>query len=215
MPKARFAVELPPDTWSAEVSRSFPDARLRLLTGITVDERAVELGEVRGAEADAVDAAIADHPDVLEHERLYAADERTLAQYATNERALYEFLRRSSVPPEFPIVVEDGWFRFEVTASRGQIREVESILDRGERPYEVLAVVGSPDSEGLLTERQRELLETAVRSGYFEVPRECTLAELAAETGVDKSTASGIVRRGEARLVTWFLTGSGGIDDVT
>jgi len=47
-----------------------------------------------------------------------------------------------------------------------------------------------------------------VREGYFEVPRDCTLAELADEIGVDKSTASGVLRRGEARVLKRFLTGS-------
>jgi predicted DNA binding protein len=42
------------------------------------------------------------------------------------------------------------------------------------------------------------------------VPRECTLANLARSVDVDKSTASTVLRRGEARLVKWFLTGPEG-----
>ena len=41
---------------------------------------------------------------------------------------------------------------------------------------------------------------------YFEVPRECPLEDLADDLEVDKSTASGVLRRGEGRIVTWFLT---------
>lgn len=215
MLSARFAVELPPDSWAADVSRSFPECEFRLLTGITVDEHAVELGEVRGDGAGAANEAIAAHPDVREHETLSAGQERALAQYRTRERSLYEFLRRSSVPPEFPVVVEDGWFELAVTATREQVREVRDALDRGDLSYELLAVLGGADSERLLTDRQRELLETAVREGYFEVPRSCTLAEVADEVGVDTSTASGVIRRGEARLVRWFLAGAGGVADGT
>jgi predicted DNA binding protein len=209
MLQARFAAELPPDAWTADVSRSFPAAELRLLTGITVGETAVELGEVRGGPVDAVDAAIADHPQVLEHERLYRDEDRAVAQYRTTERSLYAFLRRSSVPPEFPVVVSDGWYRFSVTAPREQVREVRAVLEASDRPYEVLALVDAGDAEGLLTDRQRDLLETALRAGYFEVPRECTLTELADRVGVDKSTASGVVRRAERNLVSWFLAGAG------
>ncbi len=45
--------------------------------------------------------------------------------------------------------------------------------------------------------------------GYYEVPRECTLAELAAKLEIDKSTASTIIRRGESRVLQWFLGGHG------
>ncbi|WP_436903087.1 helix-turn-helix domain-containing protein [Halovenus halobia] len=73
--------------------------------------------------------------------------------------------------------------------------------------YRSVSLVTRTDAESLLTERQREVLDAAVREGYLAVPRECTLAELAATLDVDKSTASTILRRGQARLVEWFLAG--------
>lgn len=209
MIKARFSIELPAETWIAEVSRAFPSTGFRLLTGIAVGDGAIELGEVVGDDVEAVTDAIADHPDVVDYEELYVEDDRALAQYRTTEQSLYGFLRGSTLPPEFPVVVENGWFEVEVTATRDQIQEFRSMLEGSDWPHEVLAVVGSTDPERLLTARQRDLLDVAVREGYFEVPRECTLADVAAAADVDKSTASGILRRGEARLVKWFLTGSG------
>jgi predicted DNA binding protein len=201
MLQARFAAELPPDAWTADVSRSFPAAELRLLTGITVGETAVELGEVRGGPVDAVDAAIADHPQVLEHERLYRDEDRAVAQYRTTERSLYAFLRRSSVPPEFPVVVSDGWYRFSVTAPREQVREVRAVLEASDRPYEVLALVDAGDAEGLLTDRQRDLLETALRAGYFEVPRETDLGTLSEEFDISEQALSERLRRGVSSVL--------------
>jgi predicted DNA binding protein len=58
-----------------------------------------------------------------------------------------------------------------------------------------------------LTDRQREYLTAAHRRGYFDVPRECTLAELADALGVDKSTVSVTLRRGTERVVGQFLVG--------
>lgn len=49
-----------------------------------------------------------------------------------------------------------------------------------------------------------------MRHGYFEVPRECTLEELAARFDADKSTISAVLRRGESRVLKWFLTGPAG-----
>lgn len=52
-----------------------------------------------------------------------------------------------------------------------------------------------------LTNRQREALSVAWAVGYYAVPREGELTIVADELGCAVSTASNILRRGEARLV--------------
>lgn len=52
--------------------------------------------------------------------------------------------------------------------------------------------------------RQRELLNTAVERGYFEIPRECTLEEIADEMGITKTTASNHLRKLEGEVVTFL-----------
>lgn len=52
-----------------------------------------------------------------------------------------------------------------------------------------------------LTAEQREALAVAARSGYFEEPRDATLADLAAELDISLSAASGRLRRASATLV--------------
>ena len=53
--------------------------------------------------------------------------------------------------------------------------------------------------------RQREFLNTAVEKGYFEIPREVTLEELAKEMGITKTTASNHLRKAEHTLITFVL----------
>jgi predicted DNA binding protein len=198
---------LPPETWISEVSRSFPDATFRLLTGVPIRDRAMELGEIVGGDAESAAEAIRSHPDVVAYDSLYADEERVLAQYESTEQRLYGFLGRSSLPPEFPIVVEDGRFEFDLTATREQFEAVGAALDGSEFDYELLSVVETGDENAVLTDRQRDCLGVALREGYFEVPRECTLAEVADAVGIDKSTASEILRRGESRVLKRFLLG--------
>jgi predicted DNA binding protein len=198
---------LPPETWISEVSRSFPDATFRLLTGVPIRDRAMELGEIVGGDAESAAEAIRSHPDVVAYDSLYADEERVLAQYESTEQRLYGFLGRSSLPPEFPIVVEDGRFEFDLTATREQFEAVGTALDQSEFDYDLLSAVETADENDVLTDRQRECLGVALREGYFEVPRECTLGDVADAVGVDKSTASEIIRRGESRLLKRFLLG--------
>ena len=50
--------------------------------------------------------------------------------------------------------------------------------------------------ESFLTETQRDLLRSAVREGYFELPRRVSLVDLASEHGISDHEASEELRRG-------------------
>lgn len=201
-----FRIELPPDAWIRDVSTAFPDVRFRLLTGIEAGGgSAVELGETSGPDAVEAAAGVGDHPAVSEFETLYAGEERVLSQYRTADRSLYGFLRESALPPEFPLVVEDGWLECEVTAPRERLAGLESRMASSELNFELRSIAERPGREGLLTDRQRELLTAGLANGYYDVPRERTLTELADDAGIDPSTASGVIRRAERKIVAWFL----------
>jgi predicted DNA binding protein len=203
--RARFRMDLAEDLWVSEVTRSFPDATLRLLTGVPRGDRALELGEIRAENPRDVSDAIRTHPDVSNYDRLFVGESRVVGQYEADEKSLYEFLWSSSLPPEFPIVVENGEMEFDLTATQEQFDTFGTALEATGRQYELLTLVHTDEREQLLTDRQREFLTAAKRHGYFEVPRECTLADLAGTLGVDKSTASETLRRAVARVVDQFL----------
>lgn len=208
MIRARFRLTLRAGMWVTEVSTRFPAATLRLLTGVPMSDRALELGEVRADDPEPVVAAIRSHPDISAYETLWSGDGRELAQYEAVEQGLYEFLWSSSLPPEFPIIVEDGVMEFDLTATREGFEAFGEALDASEQEYELLSVVHEREGETLLTDRQRECVTAALRLGYFEVPRGATLAEVAAALGVDKSTASETIRRAVGRVMGEFLLGN-------
>jgi predicted DNA binding protein len=56
-----------------------------------------------------------------------------------------------------------------------------------------------------LTDRQFEALSIAVASGYFEVPREATLADMADAMAVGKSTAGEHLRRALGRVCEFVV----------
>jgi predicted DNA binding protein len=205
MMRARFRMALPPDLWVVAVSTAFPDATFRLLAGVPKSDRALELGEVVADDPTAAAAAIRDHEDTLAYERLHADDERAITRYETTDQRLYEFLLGASLPPEFPLAVTDGEMEFDLTATREQFEQFGAALDASGLQYDLLMAVETEADGSVLTDRQRECLTVAQRRGYFEVPRDCTLADLADDLGVDKSTASETLRRGTARVLEQFL----------
>lgn len=202
---ARLRVSLPPDAWITEVSSQFPDAEFRLLTGVALDDGALELGEIRGGPVDAAVEATRSHPRVSDYNLLYADDRRALARYRTSDAGLYDLAVDTTLPPEYPVVVSDGRFVYELSGSREEFDALRATLDEADVSYELLSLVTRSESTGLLTDRQREVLGVARRSGYYEVPRRTTLSSVAEQVGIDTSTASEILRRAEGRLVDWHL----------
>lgn len=72
-----------------------------------------------------------------------------------------------------------------------------------------LRSVYSPDAPGQeprsLTHPQREALTTAYEGGFFEVPREITLSDLAADLDISEQAVSQRLRRGTGNLVATML----------
>jgi predicted DNA binding protein len=196
---------LPERLWIAEVSTTYPGATLRLLSAVPLDERSLQLGEVYATDPEAVTTAIRDHPDVLTHERLHGDGDRVLSKYETRERSLFEFLGSTSLLPEYPLSVEDGEMTFAVTATQAEFEAFGDHLDASGLQYELVSVLHRDDPEDVLTPRQRECLTVARRMGYFEVPRDTTLAAVADALDVDTSTASETLRRAVARVLDRFF----------
>lgn len=206
---AQFRIQLPEYLWVSELSREFPGAEFNLLSGYRLDDHALELGEVVAEPIQPALEAMRTHPEITSHELLESEPGRALTKYETTQTDLYEFAELSELTIEFPVDVKNGWYWFDLTGTRAELDELQAVLEASPLRYELESLVTSAETDSLLTDRQREVLDAAVREGYFAVPRECTLAELADSLDVDKSTASTVLRRGEARLVKWFLSGPG------
>lgn len=204
---ARFRIQLPEHTWISEVSRKFPNAEFRLLTGFKTETGGIELGEVLADNLSVISDEIRMHPAIVEHRVVDTTDTRSLSRYETTDSDLYDFVARSSVAPEFPITVQNGWFEYDLTATQHEFERFQSRLEQSDLSFELVSIVRHLEGDGLLTDRQREVLNAALREGYFEVPRECSLEDLATSLDADKSTVSEIVRRGDAEILKWYLTG--------
>lgn len=101
--------------------------------------------------------------------------------------------------------VGDGSWTFTFRFPDGShVDEFHDRADSHDLDFDVQRTYRVADSEGSaygLTEKQRTALATALREGYFRVPREITQEELATELGVQSSAVSETLRRATAELV--------------
>ena len=120
---------------------------------------------------------------------------------------LMESLPYFSTPFEF----KDGKLRVTFLGNTSQIKRYLEILSKQGRPrYRVASLTDarfSPNSPlSRLTDKQRRVLVTAYRYGYYDVPRRTTSEELAGKLNLVKSTFSAHVRKAERRLLAGMLS---------
>lgn len=89
-------------------------------------------------------------------------------------------------------------------AISGQLSEYEDV---GVSPTleRIGGYEGSTDLLDELTDRQREVLETAWQMGYYDVPRAVSADEVAAEMALDSSTVNEHLQRAERNLLSQIL----------
>jgi len=170
-----------------------------------------ELGILHYAEgdADALEAAIADIPEVLGYDiervaegafYVYIRDATTVSL-----REVFESLLTGAVIVVPPIVYhEDGWVTVSLFGDDEQLQAaVEQIPDPVEVVIEQVGGLASaaPAVDAGLTDRQRAAVEAALELGYYDVPREAGHEAVADALECAPSTAAEHLRKAESRVL--------------
>ena len=205
MATAAITITLREEFGLTAASRRHPDAEFRYLAGIEEADHGLGLVEVRGPGLDEILAEVESAAAVRAFELLDRHGDRAVFQYETDVATLYRVVRDAGIVPAFPYTIRDGKLLFTTTTTAERLSRLGEVLRALGVPFDVTAVAGTGDERALLTGRQRQFVETAVESGYYDTPRGCTLTELAAELGVASSTASRILHRAEERIVKRYV----------
>lgn len=207
MPDARLTVAIPTDTWLADLSARHPAATVRVLTALADGDAAFGLLEVTAEDPLSVLGALREFP-ALRTVDLVSADDRTaVVHIETTETALLDPVAAAGVPLQTPFAVEDGRVEWELTTSEDRLAALGEHLSAAGMAYTVEYVkrTDATAPPAVLTSRQSEVLAVALDRGFFAIPREATVADVADEVGVSKSTASDILRRAQRNLTQWYF----------
>ncbi|TKX72070.1 MULTISPECIES: helix-turn-helix domain-containing protein [Halorubrum] len=218
MSRTDLRLDLPTGSWLGDVSRRVPAATLRVAETIAIDgdgrqstgadpETAATV-RVGGTERDRVEAALRDHERVSRATAVEPrGDVRTL-RVVGRAPAYLPAARAVGLPIESTVEVVDGRAAVTVVGDRGRIEAFGRRLAGDGITVEV-AATGDADADRTLTEAQRELVFEAVRAGYYDTPRRCTLTALAEANDIAKSTCSETLHRAEGRVMRRFVDGAG------
>lgn len=192
------------------VFEDLPGVRVELERLVPQDEFVIPYFWVRGAEADDIEAAFQDHIGVVNVELIDSVESEYLMRAEWNP-AYFGILRALA---EEDIVIlsgvgtNQGW-HFEVRGeSRKAISDFRSNCQAEDIPIDITAVHELLPVQGAsyeLTDAQREALVMAYDCGYFDSPRQCSLADVADEIGITQQSLSSRLRRGHKKLIAATL----------
>ena len=193
----RLEVRLPEGHWAGDVTRENPSAVMRI-------EEHMPLGKGRGtarvsATHDLSQSIMGHHK--IEDFRIIDAN-RFAVDIGPGGGGFLKPLREVGVIPHTPFEVRDGWVDWTLECTRGKIRDLIQKFKEENIPHRLVSTRSV--SSRLLTERQSEVFEVAVREGYYDMPRRITLTEMAGLLGIAKSTLSSQLQRMESTIVHTF-----------
>lgn len=205
MAHACICVGLPEDGWKADVTQERPQTAVCLSSTSISNGSGVEIVALSGDGIDDSHRMLQNHPNVCDTTTVQQTPTERVIQVETEASTVMAAADTANVPVTYPVLLRDGTARIRITASRERLSEFGAALDTAGLSYTVTSVQQTTEYCPVLTERQSEVLETAVSCGYYETPRRCSLTELADEVGIAKSTCSGILKRIGTALVEEFL----------
>lgn len=179
-------------------------------TKLLDDNTCITLLQVRG-DLDRLHDILSGHPSVLEY--ALAGEQDGFVYLQTEPHDLGRFLLR--VQAESELIVQlplkhtrDGGVRGTFIGTDDAFQwAVDALPD--EFDLEIKSIGDyHPDMRQLfltLTDRQQEILSTAIRDGYYDDPRRVTQQDIAKRVGIASGTVSQHLRRIEAKVFSEFI----------
>lgn len=169
-------------------------------------DRVMPLVWVTRTDFDTIEDELANDPSVEEVELLSDLDDERLYRMAWVERidTLIEILVEEHGTVIAAFGTERGWNLRVIFPDRDSLsRTYDYCTDHG-LSLEVVSVYDLDEGrQGRfgLTDDQQDALTVAFDRGYYDIPRECTLAELADEVGSSHQALSERIRRAHRNVV--------------
>ncbi|ADB62288.1 Bacterio-opsin activator HTH domain protein [Haloterrigena turkmenica DSM 5511] len=189
------------------VFERLPDVTIELERMIPARDVVVPYFWVRGTPVDDIEDAFDDHPGVVEIELIDSvADEYLLrVEWSLEYAGVLSTLTETKLPLVKAIGTNREW-TFDVRGDdRADIADFQQRCRELDIPITLTKLHAltpiETEAEAALTEPQQEAVLLAYERGYFNSPRDVTMAELGDELGITQQAVASRLRRGIDRLV--------------
>ncbi|MDX1798130.1 MAG: helix-turn-helix domain-containing protein [Candidatus Lokiarchaeia archaeon] len=199
---ARIKIKFPEQLWFSEIFRNYPDVKMEISHFLPYDlERSIgnSVIEIMHYNIDSIIEEISVHPSVFELSVIEREENHVKFNIKTKDPYLLYAIIKCGVLVDFPVRVEDGFAYWRLISSRDRIDQLLTLFEERNINFELLRIGIAPynleDEKYKLTLDELNVLDRAISSGFFEIPRKISLEELANELGKSKSALSVMLRK--------------------
>jgi AraC-like DNA-binding protein len=199
---ARVKIKFPDQLWISEIFKNYPDIKMEISHFLPYDlEKSIgnSVIEILHYNIESIIEEIRIHPSVFEFNVIEKEENRVKFNIKTKDPYLLYAIIKCGVLVDFPVRVEEGFAYWRLISSRERIDQLLTLFERKNINFELLRIGVSPyvieDDKYKLTLDELTILDKAISSGFFEIPRKISLEDLANELGKSKSALSVMLRK--------------------
>ncbi len=199
---ARIKIKFPDQLWISQIFKNYPDIKLEISHFLPYDlERSIgnSIIEIKHYNIDKIIEEVRNHPSVFELSVMETEENKVKFNIKTKDPYLLYAIIKCGVLVQFPVNVKEGYAYWRLISSRERIDQLLTLFEQKKVNFELLRIGKSPysieDDKNRLTLNEENILDKAISSGFFEIPRNISLEELANELGKSKSGLSVMLRK--------------------
>ncbi|PGF15134.1 bacterio-opsin activator [Natrinema sp. CBA1119] len=207
MPHAKLTIDLPEHIWIGDLSATHPELVFQVVTSIVGKDTGIGLIRLTATDPLPIITDIQARDDIDSLELLWKHDDEALLQIQTSNPLPLLPIWRAGVPLKMPFDIQNGQATWNVTTSNDRLSSLRTHLDDLGIGFTIEHIrdIDTSQADRLLTDRQQEVLATAAEEGYYQVPRESTLGDVADTLGIANATCSDVLHRAEGHIIHWFI----------
>ncbi|MBN1215406.1 MAG: helix-turn-helix domain-containing protein [Candidatus Lokiarchaeota archaeon] len=199
---ARIKIKFPDKIWISEIFKKFKDIRMEIINFLPYDlERSIgnALINIIYYDIDSIIKVIQNHDSVYEFNLIEKNENFIKFNVKTKDPYLLYAVIKCGVLVDFPINVKEGYAYWRLISTRDRINNLLNLFEEKKMEYILLKIGNSPytleKEENKLNFDELKVLNTAINEGFFEIPREISLENLANKLGKSKSALSVMLRK--------------------
>lgn len=199
---ARLKIAFPEKIWINTIFKEFKDITMKIEYFLPYDlENLIgnSVVEIQHYKIDEILNIIKSHESVKDMSVLEREENKIVLNVKTQDPYLLYGVIKFGVLIDFPVRVKEGNAYWKLISTRSGIDELLSYFEKRDIDFELLRIGNSPydlkEKEGALSLDESKILQIAIDSGFFEIPREISLEELANKLGKSKSALSVMLRK--------------------
>lgn len=198
----KIKLKIPKEKWISEIFDNLPDTELDILNFFPYDFE-MNIGnaiiEIKHYKIDQIINILSIHPSIFEFVVLNKLDNQAKINIKTkNPFLLFSVIKCGGII-DFPIEVREKFLIGTIISTRNQLDKILDLYKTFNIEYLILEISNTPEDfeerANNLSFEESKILNTAVKFGFFEVPRKISLEEISNILGKSKSGTSELLRK--------------------